>query len=141
MSNATSSQNTYIERGVGSPLVFTEIAEVTSINGPTDAAEEIDVTHLRSTSGYREFIQSFKDAGEVPLEVNFLPNDATQDELTGLRAAYVAGDVDTYRINYPVAGKTCTFQAFVKTFPTSAVVGEKLSASVTLRITGAPTWA
>lgn len=141
MSNATSSQGVFIERGVGSPLVFSTIAEVTSINGPTDAAEEIDVTHLLSPNGYREFLQSFKDAGEVPLEMNFLPGDASQDELTGLRQAYVAGTVDTYRINYPSASKTCTFLAFVKTFPVSAQVGEKLSATATLRITGEPTWA
>lgn len=140
MSEAMSAQNTYISKGTQtSPPVYTEISEVKNIGGPNESADEIDVTHLRSPGGYREFLQSFKDGGELPLELNFLPIDNTQDAVQGLRSEFASGEVKPYQITYP-DGSTCTFDAWVKSIGNSAQVGEALMLNVTLRIVGPTTW-
>jgi hypothetical protein len=137
MSDAISAQNTYFSNGDGaSPEVFTELAEVVSIGGPNETSEEIDVTHLRSTGGYREFIQSFKDGGEIPMELNMINANTTQQSL---RTDFQAGTVRNRRITFP-DGTTCTFSAFVKGIGAGAQVGSKLSSSVTMRVVGETTW-
>lgn len=140
MSDAVSAQGTYIGKGDGaSPENFTEIAEVVSIGGPNETSDEIEVTHLRSTGGYREFLQSFKDGGECPLNLNFIPGNATQDAITGLRSEFQSGARKNYRITFPDTS-TCLFAAFVKGIGTTIAVGDKLGLDVTLRIVGATYW-
>ncbi len=140
MSDAMSAQGTYISKGNGaSPEVFTEIAEVATIGGPNETSDEIEVTHLRTVGGYREYLQSFKDGGELPLTLNFIPNNATQDSLTGLRSEFQSGAVKNYRITYPDTS-TCIFAAYVKSIGSPANVGDKLSMECALRITGATVW-
>jgi predicted secreted protein len=51
--------------------VWTELAEVRGISGPSKSRETIDVTSFDSIDGYREFIGSLRDAGEVTLELIF----------------------------------------------------------------------
>lgn len=139
---ALSSQNAYISTGNGaSPEVFTEIAEVKHIGGPNEKADESDVTHLRSPGGYREFIPSFKDGGELPLELNFIPGNATQDSVTGLRYEFQQNPIPTKnrRITFP-DGTTATFAAWVKAIGTDLNVGNPMMLNVTLRIVGPTDW-
>jgi hypothetical protein len=140
MSEGTSAQGTYISKGNGlSPETFTEIAEVVSIAGPNETSETLDFTHLRSTGGYREKKQSFKDAGEVALTLNFIPDNATQNHITGLRAEYQVGGVKNYKITYPDTSYVI-FAAYVSAIGQTANVGEKLALTVTLTVTGATSW-
>ena len=64
-SNAISSLGALlkISNGASAP-VFAAIPELRSINGPSMTSEDIDVSHLGS-SGYRDFIAGFKEAGEI----------------------------------------------------------------------------
>lgn len=132
---AMSSQGAYIETSDdGSPAQWTELAHVTNIGGPRETSEELDVTHLRSPGAYREFIQSFKDGGELPLTLNFLPSNSTQN---AYRADFEADPqpVRTRRITWP-DGSTDSFRCFVKSVGRSAQVGQKLVLELTLRVSG-----
>ena len=131
---ARSAQNTYFSTGDGaSPEVFTELAEVVSIGGPNETADEIDATHLRSPSGYREFIQSFKDGGELPLELNFVPGSATQQAMD---ADFASGTTKNRQITYP-DGSYHSFAGWVKARGNSnTAVGSKLTRMYTVRIVG-----
>jgi hypothetical protein len=133
---AMSSQGTYITTGDGaSPEEFTnELAQVISIGGPKETSEELDVTHLRSPGAYREFLQSFKDGGELPMTLNFLPSSTSQN---GYRADFEANPqtVRNRRIHWP-DGSTDTFKCFVKGIGRQATVGQKLTLDITLRISG-----
>lgn len=138
--DAVSTQNTYISIGdSASPNTFTEIAEVKSIGGPNEDSEELDATHLRSTGGYREFLQSFKDGGEVPLVMNFIPSDASQNSTTGLRKLFQTGATRGFKITFPDT-TTCAFDAYVKAIGTPVAVGAVLELNATLRISGATVW-
>jgi hypothetical protein len=138
-SEAISTQNVYISRATdGSPdsASFTELAEVKSIGGPSETADEKETTHLRSPGSYREYIQTFKDGGEIPMVLNFVPGNATQQQL---RTDFTAGTITGWRITYPDT-TTCTFSAYVKAVGVPVAVDAVLELNATLRITGATDW-
>lgn len=138
MSDALSSQGTYISFGdAASPNTFTEVGEVASISGPTPDSEEIDVTHLRSTGGFREYLQSFKDGGEISCTANYLPGNATQDGATGVRSLFLSSAIRGWKITLPDA-TDIQFDAYVKSVGMTASVGAKLEFTFVLRVTGAP---
>lgn len=140
MSDALSAQGTYISVGNGaSPEVFNEVGEVKEIPGPVSTADEIEVTHLRSPAGFREFKQSFKDNEDLALAMNYLPADSTNT--TGraaqqqLVADFATGVTRNYKVTYPDETFT-TFQAYVKQKGKPAQVGEVLVMPIVLRVTG-----
>lgn len=135
MSDAISAQGTYLTIGDGaSPEQFTEIPECKTIPGPAGTSDELDATHLRSTGGYREYKQSFKDNDDMTLECNYVPGDPVQ---ASLRADYLTGVVRHFVKHYP-DNSTDAFSAYVKSASSPAAVGELISFTVTLRVTGAP---
>lgn len=135
----TTGFGTLLARGNGATSeTFTTVAEVRSIRGPGQSLELVDATHMESPSGFREWLASFKDGGEVTFQVNFLPANATH---TGLYTDHAAKTKRNFRITWPnTAGTKCTFAAFITGLSPSASVGEMLLNDVTLRITGAVTW-
>lgn len=134
LTEAMSAQNTYFSTGDGnSPEVFTELAEVKNIGGPDEKADELEATHLRSPSGYREFLQSFKDGGELTIEANFLPGDTTQQAMA---ADFASGTTKNRRITYP-DGSYNSFAGWVKAKGNSGTqVGSVLGRMFTVRISG-----
>lgn len=106
MSNATAGKGSIFSRGDGATPTeaFTAIAEVTSITGPNMTAETIDVTNMDS-GGWREFITSLKDAGEVSFGLNFQPGATSH-------IALIQDEIDTqvrnYRIEWPDAKVAAT---------------------------------
>lgn len=58
---------------------FETIANVTNIGGPDRSRETIDVTAHDSPGGWMEFIGGLKDGGEISLDVNYDPAEATHD--------------------------------------------------------------
>jgi predicted secreted protein len=130
MSSATSGKGTLLKReGV-------TIAEVRSISGPSMQAETIDVTNMDS-GGWREFITSLKDAGEVSFDVNFLPAGTTH---LALLQDFVDSVISEYSLVWTDAGtSTWTFDGLVTSFQPSAAIADALTASVTIKVSGAPT--
>ncbi len=127
---------TEFQRGDGAgPEVFTAIANVTNISGPGLARETIDVTAHDSPDAYMEFIGGLKDGGEVSVDVNYDPAD--HDVL-------IADFDDTaprnYKIVFPDAGaSTWTFAGIMTGFEPDAPYDDKLSASLTFKVSGKPT--
>jgi len=65
---AVSGKGTLFNRWDGSAWV--NIGDINSIGGPSSSRETIDVTTLGSTGGYREFIGSLRDGGDLSLSMN-----------------------------------------------------------------------
>jgi predicted secreted protein len=72
---------TLFQRGNGATPteVFTTIANVTNISGPSRSRETIDVTAHDSPEQWMEFIGGLKDGGEVSLDINYDPGQLTHD--------------------------------------------------------------
>lgn len=130
-SNVKAAFGTLLKKGA------TTIAEVVNVSGPGISADTIDVTHQESSDNAREFIGSLVDSGEVSCDVNFLPGNATQKTFI----SDIYGKVKaTYSLVWSDAGLTWTFEAIPTGFEPSAQIDDKLSASITLKITGKPTF-
>ncbi len=141
MSNALHAQGTLLQRGDGAtPEVFTTVAEVGSISGPSLQADLIDVTNHSSPSRYREYIQGLKDGGELTFDLNYNPNDATHNATTGVLADWNSGARKNYRLQFPSTPAVFwNFQVIVTNFEMNADVAEQLKAAVTMKLTAAPT--
>lgn len=141
MANAIHAQGTLLQRGDGAtPEVFTTVAEVGSIAGPSLQADLIDVTNHSSPSRYREYIQGLKDGGELTFDLNYNPNDATHNATTGVLADWNSGARKNYRLQFPSTPAVFwNFQVIVTNFEMNADVAEQLKAAVTMKLTAAPT--
>lgn len=124
------------------PENFTTIAEVTNISGPSLSLEPIEITSHSSPGGWKEFIGGLLDAGEVTFDINYEPTEATHNATTGLIADMVDRTLRNFQLVFPDTGNTTwSFMALVTGFEPSEPVEDKLTASVTLKLTGQPTLA
>ena len=119
---------------------FTTIAEVKDINGPSFSKDSIDVTSLDSSSGFKEYIAGWKDAGEVTFDVNWLPSNATHDETTGLLESFTDNDNHNFKMIFPSATFTIDFTGHISGFNGSLPMAEQANASITIKISGLPTF-
>jgi hypothetical protein len=147
MSEGISAQGTLIARSpdpnwpddnpVGGSVTFVEIAELTDITPP-----ELSRNAIETTSHNQEddrFIVGIRRHGELSFSVNFVPNDATHDHLTGLQQAWFDGERNIYRLTYP-DGSKWLFSGYVTNVAPKAPVDDKLAADVTVRPTGQHDW-
>lgn len=111
---------------------FTAVAEVNSIDGPTMTKSFIDVTSLDSTGGYREFIGGFRDAGEVTLNMNF-----SRDGYDDMKDDFESDSARNFQIVMPDTGETTfEFAALVTSVPLAITPDDKITAAVTLKLSG-----
>lgn len=131
---------TIFERETVTPGTYAAIAQVANIGGPTLSRETVDATAHDSPNRWRTFIAGLRDAGEVTLELLFDPDNTGQ---TDLRSDLATLDtIKNYRIKFTDPTPTVwTFAAWVTRFEPRAPMDEKLTASVTFKLSGAPTFA
>jgi predicted secreted protein len=141
-STAVRSFGTFLKIGDGaSPTeVFTTIAEVRDISGPSIAVGTEEVTS-HDSGGWREHIPTIIEGGEVSFDLNFNAQ-ATQGFSSGsLYDDMVDRTLRNFQIVLPTStAKTGAFKAYVTGFELSAPVEGVLTASLTLMISGAVTW-
>lgn len=144
MSNAISAFGTLLKMGDGaSPEVFSTIAEIRTIGGPSFKADVLDATVHNTATPWREFISGLLDGGDIQMEVNFIPTGATHTAATagGLLHAFRNRTQANYQLVFPDSGNTTwTVPMIVTGFQMSANPAEILSASVTFKVNGAPTF-
>lgn len=142
-SSATIGFGTLFKRGDGGgPEAFTTLAEVVSISGPSLSMDTVDVTHMESTGTYREFIPGLKDGGEVSVTLNFLPADATQNATAGILKDYNDRVLRNFQIVFPDSGNTTwTIAGYVTAFEQETPLEDKMTAEVTIKVSGEPTLA
>lgn len=131
-SNAVAGVGTRFRRWNALTTEWVDIAEINSITGPGKSRESIDVTSLGSTGGYREFIAGFRTSGTVALAMNFtrftydLMNDDFEDD-----------DAQNYEIVLPDdENTTLEFEGLVTELPLTIPTDDKITADVTIQITG-----
>lgn len=136
---------TILAREGNTPGTFVAIANIADISGPGLSRETIDVTAHDSPNGYRQHVGGLKDGGEVSFDVNYDP--LVHDTLVADLDLTASGGAKNWKVTFPkstgqtTAGNTWTFAAIMTAFEASAPIGDKLSATVTLKISGKPTLA
>lgn len=123
---------------VDSPSSFVAVARVRGIEGPNITTEREDITTLDSTGGYKEYRSTLKDGGEFTLDLLWIKSNTQQ--LT-LRNAVDSGATLYGRIVGSDSPNTiCRFAFIVTAFGMSWKAQNVITASLTLKMTGEPTW-
>lgn len=104
---------------------------------PSITRESIDVTNLCSEGGFREYIPGLRDGGEVSGTISFVPSAAiNQTWLDDVDS----GTVQYYKVTFPDQTTTWEFTAIPLSFVPSADIGAELTAEITMKVTGKPTF-
>lgn len=136
MAGYIETQGTVLKVGdAASPIVFTTIPQVVSIDGPTATTDEIDVTHLGSTA--KEFVGALPDYGSLNLEVEFDERDTVH---AGIRTDFAAGTVRPFQIiNTGSPQKVLSVSGYYKSLPLTYNANDVIRANIEIRLTGALT--
>lgn len=124
-----------------SPEVFTKIARIVSATPSGATRADVDVTNADTTGTSHEFISGSTDEGTWDIVANWIPDNATQDHLTGVNYAFRQGLQRNYRSVYntvPAAGET--FAGIITKYqkPPIDVNDAPLQVMFTLRVSGQP---
>lgn len=123
-----------------SPEVWTAVAEVLSVGGPTLNRDVIEATHTDSLNNYKEFLSGLTDGGEVTVTMNFLPGNATQDESQGIMGDFLVQSLRNYQIVFPTSpAVTWTFAAFITGFEPDAPIDDRMTVTATFKLSAKPT--
>lgn len=133
------SNGTLLKSGDGaSPEVFTTVPEVMKLAGPSVKFDLLDVGSHSSPSLFREYIPGWSDGESVRASINWRTGNVVQ---TALRTDAYAATLRNFKIIYPDSpNNTVLMATYIENFPPNADVGKQLTAELSLKITGAPTW-
>ena len=127
----------YINKGISFKLGSTAVGSITSIGGIEISADEEETTSVCDTAGYRSFLPTFRDAGNVDVEGIF--DDDTGENFDALDDIKESDTPTSVTIQYPGNAKW-TFDAYVSKFKFGeASVGSLMKWSCSLRVVGQPT--
>lgn len=119
---------------------LTELVQVVSFSLPSDTAERVETTHLKSPNRRREYTTGMIDPGELEVTLNFRPG--TDTDLL-IEAALTAGTLRAARFNIPELGVlTYTYDTTVNVlgYDKGEVTADgKMEATVTFAVSGAVT--
>ena len=111
----------------------TAIAGITSIGGPSMEGEDIDITDMDSTNGFKEFLPGLVDPGEVELGMNY-----TKAEAALLHASWRV--TSAYKVVFPDAS-SWSFNGYLKSIGVESNHDDKITSDSTYKISGKPTFA
>jgi predicted secreted protein len=121
------------------PEVFTSIAEITELAFLEMSRDKIDVTSHSSADGYREKMPGLRDAGKISVKANWLPNNATHDETTGILAKFNDNVLHNWKIIAPSTLVTAAFAGYVSDFKADLPLEEQGQLEFAIEISGKPT--
>ena len=116
-----------------SPVVYTSVLEVRSINGFGFTASELEVTHMESPNGYIERIAGMKDGDTITVVCNMVRQNSID-----LKGVWDAGLVRRWELNFPGTLPDYDFSAIPLGWHVTGVEpNSALQLEVTMRITAA----
>lgn len=118
-----------------SPPAYVTLGEITSITPPSESTDIVDVTHMQSPNATREFIMGLTDPGEASFEMNFVPGSISDELIRAVRATRAA---TSCQITFPNS-VTWTFDGLVTGYEPTDPVDDKMTATVTIKVTSSVT--
>lgn len=123
---------------------YRTVAYIQSLKGPGLKVDVAEVTTHDSTSAYEEFVATVIRSGEITVELVYDPGDVTIKYSNGLLGKMVAKTLEGFKIVFyddTVEGSRTTwlFNAYIIGYEVSAPHDGALTATMKLKISGAPT--
>lgn len=121
--------------------VLTELLGVTGVSFPEDQVDEVEVTTLKAAGRRKEYIAALIDSGTFEVELNHVPNSATD---IVCRAALTAGNTRAWKIVVPNDDGTPLRKfegsGFVRGYKINQLrPGDAMTSVLMIRVTGAVT--
>lgn len=127
--------------GGATPTVADQlVAGIVNVTPPSPSRDIIDVTHSASPGMAREFIVGLIDYGEASFDLNWVPNDTTDAMLQDI-SLETAPRIWKMTFTQVAGSPNVTFDAYLTAYERTAPTEDKMTASITLKVTGAPVWA
>ena len=127
----------HLDDDAGTP-VLTELAEILSVTPPNPQVADVEATHMKSPNRRREYIAGLIEDGEGSFEMNLVNGSATD---TIIQTALTDGVTRNYKIvlpdgstNWEITG-TCIVKGYERNVP----IDDRMTATLTVRFTGAST--
>lgn len=125
----------------GGSETFATIGEVRDISGPAMALGTEEVTSHDSASGWREYVPTLLEGGEISFSINFTAA-STQGFSSGLFTTMTGKTLRNFQLVVPTASaKTASFAAYVTQWNPNLPVEGAITADITLQVSGPVTWA
>lgn len=117
---------------------LTAMSEVTAISLPNSQVDDVEATHMTSPNRRREYTAGLIDDGDGTFEFNLVPGSAT-DLL--IQDAVDDGVTRDYEIVIPdgAFGQKFAGQWIVKGYERTVPIDDRMTATMTVRFTGAVT--
>lgn len=116
--------------------VFFEFAYLTNFTPPDSETEDVETTHQKSPGGVRQYRPGLTEGGVSEYEINFVPGNGTH---VFYRQWKRSREVRQTRIVYnPDINET--YPAYAKTFSRGANLGERMTATLGLKVAGESVW-
>lgn len=143
MPSGISAQGTIIASSIdpnwlGSGSVsFTNIAELKDITLPERTRNELDITtHNESDEAV---VVGIRRSSAMTFMINFVPDLASHDSLTGLQKQFDDGARRIWRVTYPSADQWL-FSGFITAMSAEAPVDDVLTGEVSVKPSGRHMW-
>ena len=123
---------------------YRNVAFISAIKGPGLAVDTVDVTTHDSTSNFEEVVATILRTGEITLDIVYDPTEVTIKYVNGLLGKMAAKTLEGFKIyfnnNTTEASRSIwAFNAFITGFEPDMPADGALTASLKLKISGAPT--
>lgn len=112
--------------------ITTKMAAVVNISGPNIEGEDIDVTSMDSTSGFREFLPGLVDGGEVSVDLKFVKAELA------LAYSYIRVE-KAYKVAF-ADGSTWHFNGYIKSIGNEAPLEGDITCTATVKVQNKPTF-
>ena len=128
-------------KGLGCTLTYgtvdsgtygSSVLYIQDIDGPSPAADDVDVTTNSSSGSTREFISGLIDSGELSCDV--IHTISQTSTLFGL-----VGDAKDWKLTLP-DNSYYTFTGYLKSVANSAPMGDAVKTPITLKVGGEITY-
>lgn len=134
MADADIGFGTLIKRGTGTgTIVYSAVGQVIDLSLPSLSRDMKEATHYASPGGWREYIPGLKEAGEVKFTIQFSDIGAMDTVLADIQLKTTV----PYEIEFPDATKW-DFVGLVQTVTPVAPIDDRMTAEVTIKISGKP---
>ena len=137
-SNVAIGFGTLLQRGAGDgpPETFATIGEVIEVTPPNPSRDSVETTHTSNADRWRTFIPGLIDGGELSIEINYVPGSTADDNImTDLNSS----SVKNYKVLF-VSGESIIVPAFITGIEPGVPIDDRMTATVTFKVAGKPTW-
>lgn len=118
--------------GHGTTIAFgtsTFTANLIDVSGPGISRAPIDTSHMGTATAMTAIPASLYDGGEVTITVEHAGDDAPP----------ITAAAEVITINWAGSGETWVFNAFVSGYEPGASIGERMQATMNLKVSGVVT--